>query len=199
MSIARCIEVVAQVFDLSIDQITGPKKGAATVTRARAVAAYLASTECGMSDQSIANYLKRDRASISHMLKLIESIRDHDKVDEWLDQLASRALCPPKPCSETLGLLITTNVDDLLEYKPKPKTTTALQWGADRALVEVSAKYDTSPRDLLSSRTPSAIRHEAWRALYQFTSLGGRRIFNQSRIATLSGVCQQAVSKALKG
>jgi predicted transcriptional regulator len=199
-AIDHCLNIAASTLDVPVDQISGPKKGAVHVTRARAVAAYLASTECGLSDQAIANHMQRDRASISHMLKLIESIRDHEQVDDWLDQVTSRALCPPKPCQVTLNLLLTTNADDLLEYgyKPKPKTTTGMQWGADKILAALAEKYQTTPRNLLAASAPVAIRHEAWRVLSQFTSQSGRRIFTQSRIAAISGVSQAAVSRALR-
>jgi chromosomal replication initiation ATPase DnaA len=197
-AIDHCLKIAASTLDVPVDQIIGPKKGAVHVTRARAVAAYLASTECGLSDQAIANHMKRDRASISHMLKLIESIRDHEQVDDWLDQITSRALCPPKPCQVTLNLLLTTNADDLLEYKPRPKTTTSMQWGADKILAALAEKYNTNPRDLISARAPAAIRHEAWRVLHKSTSQSGRRIFTQGRIAAISGVSQAAVSRALR-
>ena len=198
MQIDLCLAVVHKTLNVPPDQIMGPKRGGALTTRARAVTAYLASTECGMSDQTIADHMKRDRASVTHMLKLVESIRDHEQIDQWLDQITTRALNPPAPCETTLNLLLTTNADDLLGARPIPTNDTPLPWGADKALTALATKYDTTPRKLISRACKPFMRHEAWQTLYQFTSPAGRRIFTQDRIAALSGVSKMAVSRALR-
>jgi DNA-binding MarR family transcriptional regulator len=192
------LEVVSKVLDVPSENIVGPERGPVLVTRARALFAYLASTECGMSDQTIADHMNRDRASVTHMLKLVESIRDHEQIDQWLDQITTRALSPPSPCETTLKLFLGTNLEDFQSARPAPRSDAPLPWGADKALAGIAAKYATSPKKLLSRAVPIFQKHEAWVALYQFKSPTGRHVFTQERIARLSGVTQAAVSRALR-
>ncbi|MCZ8283594.1 MAG: hypothetical protein O9286_15325 [Aquidulcibacter sp.] len=192
------LEVASMALGVPSAKIIGPERGPVIVTRARALFAYLASTECGMSDQTIADHMKRDRASVTHMLKLVESIRDHEQVDQWLDQITTRALKPPAPCETTLKLFLGTNLDDFQKARPALRSDAPLPWGADKALAGIAAKYDTTPKKLLSRAVPVFQKHEAWKALYQFKPSTGRQVFTQERIATLSGVTKAAVSRALR-
>lgn len=185
--IERCLDVVASVLDVKPSQIIGAGRGSAIVTRARAVAAYLASTECGMSDQQIANYMKRDRASISYMLKLIESIRDDEKIDAWLDQVTTQALNPPRPCDDTLQALLTIKVDDLLAPKPSKKRLPALPYGAESLLADLARQHNKTAQQLVSEKQPAHLRHESWRILYAHRTKSGKRVFSIRRIAALSG------------
>ncbi len=196
--VQQCVHTVSRALSISPDLIIGPAKGSGVIPRARALASYLASTECELSDQEIALHLKRDRSSVSHMLKVIETLREHPELDVWIDQVSTRALNPPKPCNVTLDLLINANSTELIEHRPALKHSAPLPWGADKALGRLAGKYKTTPRKLLSRSVPPFQRHEAWCALYNFKSSTGRRVFTQDRIAQLAGVTQAAVCRALR-
>jgi hypothetical protein len=187
MQIDLCLAVVHKTLNVPPEQIMGPKRGGALTTRARAVTAYLASTECGMSDQTIADHMKRDRASVTHMLKLIESIRDDEKIDAWLDQVTTQALNPPRPCDDTLQALLTIKVDDLLAPKPSKKRLPALPYGAESLLADLARQHNKTAQQLVSEKQPAHLRHESWRILYAHRTKSGKRVFSIRRIAALSG------------
>lgn len=196
----QCVNTVSRALSISPEQITGPAKGSGVIPRARALASYLASTECELSDQEIAKHLKRDRSSITHMLKVIEAIREHPQIDHWIDQLSTRALNPPQPCEDTLHLLITAQVDESLSpERPANRISRPLRWGADKILAPLAHEHGMAPERLISRSVPRAIRAHAWRVLHQSTTPSGQRIFTTRRIAELSGVSHAAVANGLRG
>ncbi len=73
--VQQCVHTVSRALSVSPDLLTGPAKGSGVIPRARALASYLASTECELSDKEIAKHFNRDRSSITHMLKVIEAVR----------------------------------------------------------------------------------------------------------------------------
>ena len=197
--VQQCVHTVSRALSVSPDLLTGPAKGSGVIPRARALASYLASTECELSDKEIAKHFNRDRSSITHMLKVIEAIREHPEIDQWIDQVSTRALNPPEPCEDTLNLLITAQVEEsLAPERPANRFSRPMRWGADRILAALAQEYKTTPERLISRCVPRAIRNHAWRVLYQSTTPGGHRIFTTRRIAELSGVSQWAVVNGLR-
>lgn len=198
--VQQCVNTVSRALSVPPDLLTGPAKGSGVIPRARALASYLASTECELSDKEIAKHFNRDRSSITHMLKVIEAIREHPEIDQWINQVSTRALNPPEPCQDTLNLLITAQVEEsLAPDRPVNRFSRPLRWGADKILATLAQEYGLAPERLLSRSVPRAIRNHAWRVLYQSTTPAGHRIFTTRRIAELSGVSHAAVANGLRG
>lgn len=197
----RALECVSAALSIPPEAVTGPAKGSGVIPRARALVAYLASTEGGVSDTDIAKALNRDRSSVSHMLNVIEAIREHPDLDSWIADLSARAINPPAPCDVTRHLLATVHAERAVEPGAKVtrlRDTRPLPASAEQALAHMARQWGLSARQLVSKRAPIAIRHAAWIALYATRTPHGGRYWTCERIASIAGVTRQAVARAIR-
>lgn len=79
--------LVAYALGLRTEDILAPDRRSPAVCRARHVAMYLVYAGMGLSLSRVARAFGRDRSSAAHGCRQIESLRDDDDFDIWIEQL----------------------------------------------------------------------------------------------------------------
>ena len=88
----------AAVFDVPLDELHAPTRGAAPVAFARQIAIYLAHVVFGLSYREAGGLFNRDRTTAAHACRLVEDRRDDPVIDDRLDMLED--LCIAVVCEE---------------------------------------------------------------------------------------------------
>jgi hypothetical protein len=85
----RCLLELAAalVFEVPLDELRAPSRGAADVVFARQSAMYLAHIVLGMGYSAVGKMFDRDRTTAAHACQLVEDRRDDPAVDIRLDLL----------------------------------------------------------------------------------------------------------------
>ncbi len=76
--------LVAYALGLRVDDILAADQRSVASTRARYIAMYLVYVGLGLS---LARAFGRDRSTVAHGCRQIESLRDEDEFDIWIEQL----------------------------------------------------------------------------------------------------------------
>lgn len=91
-SIKAAIALVAGELGVTAAAITGPRKGASQVVRARQMAAYLCAVDLERSANRLAPIFGRHRTTIDHALRRIEDGRDDPAFDRQMSRLEAQLL-----------------------------------------------------------------------------------------------------------
>jgi chromosomal replication initiation ATPase DnaA len=79
--------LTAFALGLRTEAILSPERGSPATARARHIAMYLTHAGLGMSLARVARAFQRDRSTIAYACHAIETDRDDDDFDIWLEQL----------------------------------------------------------------------------------------------------------------
>jgi chromosomal replication initiation ATPase DnaA len=79
--------LVAYTLGLRTEQILNAERRSTAISRARHVAMYLVYAGMGLSLARVARAFGRDRSTVAHACRQIESLRDDDDYDLWIEQL----------------------------------------------------------------------------------------------------------------
>ena len=85
-------QAVAQVFAISLVELSRQSRGRANVALARQVAMYLAHVACGLTFTDIGGLFGRDRTTVAHACSLVEDRRDDPMFDTFVELLESAVL-----------------------------------------------------------------------------------------------------------
>jgi len=85
-------QAVAQVFAISLVELSRQSRGRANVALARQVAMYLAHVACGLTFTDIGQLFGRDRTTVAHACSLVEDRRDDPMFDTVVELLESAVL-----------------------------------------------------------------------------------------------------------
>lgn len=83
---------VAQVFAISLIELSRQSRGRAKVALARQVAMYLAHVACGLTFTEIGLLFGRDRTTVAHACNLVEDRRDDPMFDTVVELLECAVL-----------------------------------------------------------------------------------------------------------
>lgn len=87
-SVRQAVEpAVAAAFEIDVDALRAPTRGAARVAFARQVAMYLAHVGCGLSLTEVGHLFARDRTTVAHACEVVEDRRDEPELDVRLEHL----------------------------------------------------------------------------------------------------------------
>ncbi len=89
-------QAVAQVFAISLVELSCQSRGRANVALARQVAMYIAHVACGLTFTDIGTLFARDRTTVAHACSLVEDRRDDpmfDMVVGLLEMAVHNMLC----------------------------------------------------------------------------------------------------------
>lgn len=81
----------AAIFEVPLEKLRAPSRGAAEVAFARQSAMYLAHVALGLSYSAVGKLFGRDRTTAAHACQMVEDRRDDPNIDMCLDLL--EALC----------------------------------------------------------------------------------------------------------
>lgn len=88
------INLLASAMDISTDEIGGDGRSAKAVF-ARQVAMYIANAGFGMSYARVGAAMGRDRTTVAHACRIVESKRDEPEFDRWVEALEFTASNAP--------------------------------------------------------------------------------------------------------
>jgi hypothetical protein len=147
-----------------------------------------------MSDDKIAKRLSRDRSSITHMLEVVECLREVDAIDDWLNALTANPIGTTQAPPELLATFAATMPDSYGGVRPSPappaKPSKPLPARAIETLAPIATQADLAPHATLTRQAPSDIRQAAMCVLYQAR-------FRQRQIAQWAGVSRSRVSQVV--
>jgi chromosomal replication initiation ATPase DnaA len=79
--------IVAHVYDVTLEELRGRRRGGRRAALARQVAMYLSHTALRISVADVARAFTRHRSTAHHALRLVEDLRDDPEIDRTLVKL----------------------------------------------------------------------------------------------------------------
>lgn len=89
--------VASYALGTPIADVMSRGRGPASAALARQLAIYLAHVALEMSFSRIAAVLPRDRSTVGHACRRIETLRDDPQTDEWIEALVAMLRAAPAP------------------------------------------------------------------------------------------------------
>lgn len=86
------VTIIADQFDIPVDQMMCKTRACAKAARARQIAIYLAHTVFSIAYGHAADFFNRDRTTISHACKMIEDQRDDIEFDLKIEKMEAQLL-----------------------------------------------------------------------------------------------------------
>lgn len=81
------LKLVSILERIEPKELTGTSRGKADICLARQVAMYLMHTVFSVPYHRVADFMGRDRTTISHACKLVEDLRDNQEFDKRLEAM----------------------------------------------------------------------------------------------------------------
>ncbi|MFK7902128.1 MAG: helix-turn-helix domain-containing protein [Nitratireductor sp.] len=85
------LHIVSKQMNVSISDIERTNRGKANISIARQVVMYLMHTSMSCSYYEVADFLMRDRTTVSHGCRIVEDMRDQEEFEQMLEKMEELA------------------------------------------------------------------------------------------------------------